>query len=187
MNLNCLSPIYENVEKSREVAEFLEQDRKETNRWYDQQDQHFANYSYSADVGFVDENTLFPGESPEKVLLRKEAFQALQELLDSQDEVRLRRLRLYFDAGLTYAEIAKREHVTECAVRHQMERTLRDMRLHLSEAGYSLSDFETKGGFVPFKIPTKRTQEKMEAAALERRAEEVAQKSENSTKSKKIA
>ena len=174
MNLNCLSPIYENIEKSREVAEFLEQDRKETNRWYERQDQHYANYSYSKNVSLVDAETLFPGESPEKVLLRKEAFQALQALLDSQDEVRLRRLRLYFDAGLTYAEIAKREHVTECAVRHQVERTLRDMRLHLSKAGYNRSDFETQGGFVPFKIPTKRTIRKMEAAALEQRAKEVA-------------
>ena len=42
MNLNCLSPIYENIEKSREVAEFLEQDRKETNRWYDRQDEYAA-------------------------------------------------------------------------------------------------------------------------------------------------
>jgi len=187
MNMNHLSPIYEGIKKSREVEEFLEQDRKETNRWYDQQDQHFANYSYSEDVSFTDDATLFPGESPEKALIRKEALQTLQKLLDSQDEVRLRRLRLYFDAGLSYAEIAKREHVTECAVRHQMERTLRDMRAQLTKAGFGLSDFETQGSFIPFRIPTKRTQERMEEKQLTRRAEEIAQNSENKTKSKIIA
>ena len=187
MNMNHLSPMYDKIEKTPEVREFLEQNRKETGRWYEQQEQHFANFSYSAGVGFTDAETLFPGESPERVLIRKEAHRALRTLLDSQDEIRLRRLILYFDAGLTFAEIARRESVSEAAVRLQIKRILKDMRLQLQKEGYCFSDFRASTGFILFHIPTKRTQEKQEAEMLKRRSEEVSQKSKKRRESEKIA
>ena len=174
MKTTYLCPMYRDIEKSKEVEEFLEEDRKATDRLFDKDYQHHANYSYNEDLSFVDAETLFPGESPERVLMRKEAWKAFYELLAAEDEVRLRRLKLYFDAGLTYEQIAQREQVTEAAVRHQIERTLKGMREKLTAAGYSFADFSRKGDFCPFKLPTKRTIRKMEAAALEQRAKEVA-------------
>ena len=72
MHTKNQSPMYKGVPKSAEVAQYLDENRKETNRYYYRQYEHQADYSF-ADPDYVNAHSVKLGESPESVLIRREA------------------------------------------------------------------------------------------------------------------
>ncbi len=81
------------------------------------------------------------GESAEREFFRLEAERAFQKAMSELGGVQRRRLELHFLEGLSFTEIARREGVSEGAVRHQIKRSLTYLRRRLTEDGYTLSDF----------------------------------------------
>ena len=110
------SPMYKGVPKSVEVAQYLDENRKETNRYYYRQYEHQADYSF-ADPDYVDAHSVKLGESPESVLIRREAYAALENALRARKEPKLfdkdEVLRQYAenlgDAIQAYADVLEKE------------------------------------------------------------------------------
>ena len=132
------SPMYKDVPKSAEVAQYLDENRKETNRYYDKQYQHQANYSF-ADTDYVTAHSVKLGESPESVLIRREAYAALEHALRELTDDQRRRLFLRTEENWTFEQIAEAEGVSADAVRHQYERTVKRLRALMKD--WSFSDF----------------------------------------------
>ena len=132
------SPMYKDVPKSAEVAQYLDENRKETNRYYDKQYQHQADYSF-ADTDYVTAHSVKLGESPESVLIRREAYAALEHALRELTDEQRRRLFLRTEADWTFEQIAAAEGVSADAVRHQFERTIKRLRALMQD--WTFSDF----------------------------------------------
>ena len=132
------SPMYKGVPKSAEVAQYLDENRKETNRYYDKQYQHQADYSF-ADTDYVTAHTVKLGESPESVLIRREAYAALEHALRELTDDQRRRLFLRTEENWTFEQIAAAEGVSADAVRHQFERTVKHLRALMQD--WTFSDF----------------------------------------------
>ena len=144
---------YFDVPVSPEVREFLEENAKELKRQRDRAYQygvscHACNTgkqnnkdtdSVLCDMVYLDTET--HSDSAEKVFFRKEAKKALvQTLLGLSDSAR-RRLLLHFVDELSYSEIARREGVTEGAVRGQIKTALLRLRRELEDQDIRASDF----------------------------------------------
>ena len=132
------SPMYKDVPKSAEVAQYLDENRKETNRYYDKQYQHQADYSF-ADTDYVTAHSVKLGESPESVLIRREAYAALEHALRELTDDQRRRLFLRTEENWTFEQIAAAEGVSADAVRHQFERTIKRLRALMQD--WTFSDF----------------------------------------------
>ena len=132
------SPMYKDVPKSAEVAQYLDENRKETNRYYDKQYQHHADYSF-ADTDYVTAHSVKLGESPESVLIRREAYAALEHALRELTDDQRRRLFLRTEENWIFEQIAAAEGVSADAVRHQFERTVRHLRALMQD--WTFSDF----------------------------------------------
>ena len=132
------SPMYKGVPKTAEVAQYLDENRKETNRYYYRQYEHHADYSF-ADPDYVDAHSVKLGESPESVLIRREAYAALEHALRELTDDQRRRLFLRTEENWTFEQIAAAEGVSADAVRHQFERTVRRLRALMKD--WTFSDF----------------------------------------------
>ena len=145
--------IYFDVPVSPEVREFLEENARELKRQRDRAYQygvscHACNTgkqnnkdtdSVLCDMVYLDTET--HSDSAEKVFFRQEAKKALvQTLLGLSDSAR-RRLLLHFVDELSYSEIARREGVTEGAVRGQIKTALLRLRRELEDQDIRASDF----------------------------------------------
>lgn len=144
---------YFDVPVSPEVREFLEENARELKRQRDRAYQygvscHACNTdkqnnkdtdSVLCDMVYLDTET--HSDSAEKVFFRQEAKKALvQTLLGLSDSAR-RRLLLHFVDELSYSEIARREGVTEGAVRGQIKTALLRLRRELEDQDIRASDF----------------------------------------------
>ena len=144
---------YFDVPVSPEVREFLEENARELKRQRDRAYQygvscHACNTgkqnnkdtdSVLCDMVYLD--TATHSDSAEKVFFRQEAKKALvQTLLGLSDSAR-RRLLLHFVDELSYSEIARREGVTEGAVRGQIKTALLRLRRELEDQDIRASDF----------------------------------------------
>ena len=138
MYTNNQSPMYKDVPKSAEVAQYLDENRKETNRYYDKQYQHQADYSL-ADTDYMNAHSVKLGESPESVLIRREAYAALEHALRELTDDQRRRLFLRTEENWTFEQIAAAEGVSADAVRHQFERTIKRLRALMQD--WTFSDF----------------------------------------------
>ena len=138
MHTKNQSPMYKGVPKSAEVAQYLDENRKETNRYYYRQYEHHADYSF-ADPDYVDGHSVKLGESPESVLIRREAYAALEHALRELTDEPRRRLFLRAEADWTFEQIAAAEGVSADAVRHQFERTVKRLRALMKD--WTFSDF----------------------------------------------
>ena len=132
------SPMYKDVPKSAEVAQYLDENRKETNRSYYRQKEHQADYSF-AETDYVTAQSVKLGESPEAVLSRREAYAALEHALRELTDEQRRRLFLRTEENWTFEQIAVAEGVSADAVRHQFERTVRRLRALMQD--WTFSDF----------------------------------------------
>ena len=104
------------------------------------------------------------GESAEQAFIHLEAERAYRRAMSELGEAQRRRLELHFFEALSFTEIARREGVTEGAVRHQIQRSLAYLRQQLTGQGYNLSDLLRILPYVsvPFKTRNayKKTQNK---------------------------
>ena len=147
---------YLHIPVSPEVREFLTENARELNRQRDQAYQYGVScHAFDAekqnnhDTGsaLCDMVYLFTkanSDSAEKVFFRQEAKKALVwALLGLSDSAR-RRLLLHFVEELSYTEIARRDGVTEGAVRGQIKTTLIRLRRELEEQDIRVSDFRCR-------------------------------------------
>ena len=144
---------YSGILLSAEVREFLAENDKELKRQQDRDYQH----GVSCHAFDVEERS--PGDpggatcdpiyavtrtrnlSAEKAFFRQEAQKALNNALLGLNTSGRRRLLLHFFDGLSYTEIARRECVTENAVRGQIKSSLLQLRRALTAQEICLADF----------------------------------------------
>lgn len=99
------------------------------------------------------------GESPESVLIRREAYAALEKALHALTDCQRRRLLLCTEKEWSFEQIAAVEGVTADAVRHQFERTIKRLRALMQD--WTFSDFYPPSrGFV--RSCTRRTMKNRE-------------------------
>ncbi len=145
--------LYTKVEVTEEVRKCLKETRAEHVRCKNQDYQYgVRTYPFGTErppdsAGSEDDgrplccHVEMRGESAEREFIRLEAERAFQKAMSELGEVQRRRLEFHFFEGLSFTEIARRESVSEGAVRHQIKRSLTYLRRRLTEDGYTLSDF----------------------------------------------
>ena len=144
---------YLDIPVSPEVREFLEENARELKRQRDQAYQYGVScHAYDTEkpknkdtdsvlcdmVYLVTEAHV---DSAEKVFFRQEAKKALVQALLGLSASARRRLLLHFVDELSYTEIARRDSVTEGAVRGQIKIALIMLRLELEDQNIRASDF----------------------------------------------
>ena len=147
---------YSGISVSREVREFLVENAWEQKRHRDRE------YQYgTTDHAFdVEERQPFDSsgatcdpiyavtqarnQSAEKVFFQHEARKALNKAMAELSTSARRRLLLHFYKGLSFTEIARRESVSESAVRGQIKSVLSQLRHTLEAHDISLSDFRCR-------------------------------------------
>ena len=138
---------------SREVRDYLRESDKKLKRQQDQ-DYQYGVFFHAFDVeervcGYPGNTTCDPiyavGSicrlSAEKAYFRREAQKALMNAIMRLSVSARRRLLLHFYMKQSFTEIARKEGVTEGAVRNQMSATLAILRRTLESQGISRSDF----------------------------------------------
>lgn len=165
--------LYEGIAKSPEVAEFLQENKREFERHEEWQKNHNGNYSYGVDTGFVDAASPEMHESPEKAVIRKYAHETLYNAIASLNESQRSRLIKRFWKNQSYREIAEEEGVDVHAVENSIHRALKNLHRTLAGTGISVADFAKPAEPVQYTKTTKRTQIRYEERKLKKREAEV--------------
>jgi len=160
--------MYHDVEKSAEVEDFLRENRQSESNYYDKMYDYQAIYSYSNLSGFVDKHTINPHESVEKTVFRSISAEFLENAFSRLSAAQCDNLVRRFYDGQSYVYIAKCKGVDESAVRHSVERALKNLRKMLTGTGITSSDFAPMPTPVVFKNTTKRAQRKVERFLLDK-------------------
>lgn len=144
---------YFGLHLSAEVREYLAENGKEIKRQRDR------DYQYGVSCHAFDVEERSPGNpggatcdpiyavtraqklSAEKAFFRQEARKALNAALLELSASGRRRLFLHFYDELSYSEIARRENVSESAVRGQIKASLLQLRRVLTAQEITLADF----------------------------------------------
>jgi len=144
---------YSGISVSREVREFLTENAREHKRQRDREYQYStADHAFDVeqrqpyDKGGATCDPIYAvtqahNQSAEKVFFQHEARKALNKALAELSTSARRRLLLHFYNGLSFTEIARREGVSESAVRGQIKSALSQLRHTLEAQDISLSDF----------------------------------------------
>ena len=109
-------------------------------------------------------------QSAEKVFFRQEARKALALAIQGLSESARRRLLFHFYDELSYSEIARREGVTENAVRGQMEVSLKTLRRALNAQGITRADFVHRSSFAYEQTLTRNGQKRRDQEKDRKRA-----------------
>ena len=109
-------------------------------------------------------------QSAEKVFFRQEARKALALAIQGLSESARRRLLFHFYDELSYSEIARREGVTENAVRGQMEVSLKTLRRALNAQGITRADFVHRSSFAYEQTLTRNGQKRRDQKKNRKRA-----------------
>ena len=96
----------------------------------------------------------------EKVFFQHEARKALNKALAELSTSARRRLLLHFYKGLSFTEIARREGVSESAVRGQIKSALSRLRHTLEAQDISLSDFRCRSVYDYLPVLTRNGQKR---------------------------
>jgi len=160
--------MYSDVEKSAQVEEFLKENRQSESNYYDKMYDYQAVYSYSSLAGYVDKHAINPHESVEKTVFRSISAEFLENALSRLSVAQCDNLVRRFYDGQSYVYIAKCKGVDESAVRHSVDRTLKNLRKMLIGTGIASSDFAPMPAPVVFKNTTKRAQRKAERFLLDK-------------------
>ena len=107
------------------------------------------------------------GESPESVLIRREAYAALEHALRELTDDQRRRLFLRTEENWTFEQIAAAEGVSADAVRHQFERTVKRLRALMKD--WTFSDFypPSRGAVRSYTRRTMKNREKERMREME--------------------
>ena len=144
---------YSGISVSREVREFLTENAREHKRQRDREYQYgITDHAFDVeerqpyDKGDATCDPIYAvtqahNQSAENVFFQHEAYKALSKALAELSTSARRRLLLHFYNGLSFTEIARREGVSESAVRGQIKSALSQLRHTLEAQNISLSDF----------------------------------------------
>ena len=147
---------YSGISVSREVREFLTENAKEQKRYRSREYQYcVTDHAFDVeerqpyDSGGATCDPIYAvtqarNQSAEKVFFQHEARKALKKALAELSTSARRRLLLHFYKGLSFTEIARRESVSESAVRGQIKSVLSQLRHTLEAQDISLSDFRCR-------------------------------------------
>ena len=150
---------YPIVSVSLEVRLFLDDSLRELKRQRDQEYQYRVSYHafdleerVTGDPGGATCDPIYTfteakNQSAEKAFFRQEARKALALAIQGLSESARRRLLFHFYDELSYSEIARREGITENAVRGQMEVSLKKLRRALNAQGITRADFAYRSSF----------------------------------------
>ena len=144
---------YSGIPLSAEVREFLAENDKELKRQQDRDYQHGVScHAFDVeerspdDLGGATCDPIYAvtrarSLSAEKAFFRQEARKALNAALSELSASCRRRLVLHFYDELSYSEIARRENVSESAVRGQIKASLLQLRRVLTAQEICFADF----------------------------------------------
>jgi len=173
---------YSGISVSGEVREFLTENAREHKRQRDREYQYgTTDHAFDVeerqpyDKGDATCDPIYAvtqahNQSAEKAFFQHEARKALNKALAELSTSARRRLLLHFYMGLPFTEIARRESVSESAVRGQIKSALSRLRHTLEAQDISLSDFRCRSVYDYLPILTRNGQK--------RRGEEKEQKRE---------
>lgn len=115
----------------------------------------------------MDAHSVKLGESPESVLIRREAYAALEDALRKLTDDQRRRLFLRTEENWTFEQIAAAEGVSADAVRHQFERTVKRLRALMKD--WTFSDFypPSRGAVRSYTRRTMKNREKERMREME--------------------
>lgn len=163
---------YPNIPVSGEVREFLTENAKEHKRQRDREYQYgITDHAFDVeeqqphDLGGATYDSIYAvtqacNQSAEKVFFQYEARKALNKALAELSTSARRRLLLHFYKGLSFTEIARREGVSESAVRGQIKSALSQLRLTLETQNINLSDFRCRSVYDYLPVLTRNGQKR---------------------------
>jgi len=120
----------EKVMVSQEVADYLEDCRRETQRQMKQIQRRQA--AVRCEENFVEELMATPPECFVDELLSRMELERLPGFIAQLPEIQRRRLRGYFYEGLTYRELAAREGVDHKAIVRSVDSALKKLKKYFS-------------------------------------------------------
>ena len=118
------------IEVSEEVAEALRASVRYEAAYQRRLTRHKAQYSLDCDDG-IEYSACLSEPTPQELLDRMELFVHLWNALNSLPETQGRRVDACVILGKSYVEVAQAEGVNESAVRHSVERGLKNMKKYL--------------------------------------------------------
>lgn len=163
---------YPNIPVSGEVREFLTENAKEHKRKRDREYQYgISDHAFDVeeqqphDLSGATCDSIYAvtqacNQSAEKVFFQYEARKALNKALAELSTSARRRLLLHFYKGLSFTEIARREGVSESAVRGQIKSALSRLRHTLEAQDISLSDFRCRSVYDYLPVLTRNGQKR---------------------------
>ena len=163
---------YSGISVSGEVREFLTENAREHKRQRDRDYQYgTADHDFDVeerqpyDKGGATCDPIYAvtqahNQSAEKVFSQHEAYKALSKALAELSTSARRRLLLHFYKGLSFTEIARREGVSESAVRGQIKSALSRLRHTLEAQDISLSDFRCRSVYDYLPVLTRNGQKR---------------------------
>jgi len=161
---------YSGISVSRGVREFLTENAREHKRQRDREYQYStADHAFDVeqrqpyDKGGATCDPIYAvtqahNQSAEKVFFQYEAYKALNKALAELSTSARRRLLFHFYNGLSFTEIARREGVSESAVRGQIKSALSRLRHTLEAQNISLSDFRRQSVYDYLPVLTRNGQ-----------------------------
>ena len=162
---------YSGISVSGEVREFLTENAREHKRYRDREYQYGTTdhafdveerqpYNCGATCDPIYAVTQAHNQSAEKVFFQHEAYKALSKALAELSTSARCRLLLHFYKGLSFTEIARREGVSESAVRGQIKSALSRLRHTLEAQDISLSDFQCRSVYDYLPVLTRNGQKR---------------------------
>jgi RNA polymerase sigma-70 factor (ECF subfamily) len=131
-NTELVTVIYngEAVEVTREVADFLDECRRDDVRQDKKRQRHIADKPY-----LENETEDFMSVAPrgfQDELVDKLAMDMLPDALAALPEIQRRRVTAYYYEGLTYREIAARESKDESTIRESIASAIKKLKKHFA-------------------------------------------------------
>lgn len=163
---------YSGISVSGEVREFLTENAREHKRQRDRDYQYgTADHDFDVeerqpyDKGGATCDPIYAvtqahNQSAEKVFFQQEARKALNKALAELSTSARHRLLLHFYKGLPFTEIARREGVSESAVRGQIKSALSQLRHTLETQDICLSDFRCRSVYDYLPVLTRNGQKR---------------------------
>ena len=127
-NDNLVTILYNNMEiqVTHEIADYLEESRREQARQDKSNQRHLSDKFCNED--FIEEFLAVKPLSLEEIIIQQEQFEELTRAIAVLSRIQRRRLIAYYYENLTYQDIANREHVAINAVNKSIKSALDKLR-----------------------------------------------------------
>lgn len=116
----------EYIEITDEIAEVFEDYARLEHRYLEKLRYHKAFYSLDEDNG-IEKDIIFISQSPDELYEKKLSQSELYAAISQLSKTQAKRIYAHFFQNMTMVQIAKTEGVDESAVRHSIQRGLRQI------------------------------------------------------------